>query len=319
VVSQTGTADDLFIAGSHVNGSVFITHWDGKSLANANPNNTLLPGSTINDLSMLALRTSHQSNDLVQNELVLAVSGNLSLVNFGYASSALFDGSNWHPLLQTNTLDGHPGSIVGTFSSESRPIPSASSTTAMQASAGQLSFAVVIVVSLAIALVVLFFIVLAAEVLSIWRKRQKYALLLARTHEETKISQRSGGLFQKINETYVGLSHHVHRGQAALSTSRFGSGSYGKGRNLENTAFHSYKCAVIRDFAAHEAGEVDLRTGDHVIVLDDSDPVWWSGIVLAPEMSGNSTSSMRKRGNAKVSGVSRRGMFPAAFLAPHST
>lgn len=102
----------FWIAGKNTNGSAFLMKYDGSftSIGQAFGEQT-----TIRGLSMMQLSEDHDSNDLVGRGMVLLITGQINLPNFGNASAALFNGTNFSPFL-LSTSRNNPGSISQLFS-----------------------------------------------------------------------------------------------------------------------------------------------------------------------------------------------------------
>ena len=106
-------ASQFWVAGKATNGSSFLMKYDGskfKAIGQEFGTKT-----TIRGLAMIALSKEHDSNDLVDRGMVLLVTGQLALPNFGNASAALFNGTNFSPFL-LSTSRNNPGSISQLFS-----------------------------------------------------------------------------------------------------------------------------------------------------------------------------------------------------------
>ena len=102
----------FWIAGKNTNGSAFLMKYDGsfRSIGQAFGEQT-----TIRGLSMMQLSENHDDNDLVGRGMVLLITGQINLPNFGNASAALFNGTNFSPFL-LSTSRNNPGSISQLFS-----------------------------------------------------------------------------------------------------------------------------------------------------------------------------------------------------------
>ena len=115
--------DSVFVSGVSATeaSSAFIWHFDGSTwsqvAAPASETTALsTSGSTIKQLALVPLTSEQPSSALFSSgDRGLLVSGQLSLNNFGQASSAIFDGSSWYPYLLSATLSGSAGTANSIF------------------------------------------------------------------------------------------------------------------------------------------------------------------------------------------------------------
>lgn len=82
--------------------------------------------TVIRNIQVLELQDGSDSNDFLDDDQVLLVMGSLNLPNFGNASAATFDGTNWKPLFLTTTADNQPGTIASLFSQKQQKFTSGS-------------------------------------------------------------------------------------------------------------------------------------------------------------------------------------------------
>lgn len=106
-------ASQFWVAGKATNGSSFLMKY-GNSKFKA-IGQELGPQTTIRGLSMIKLSKEHDPSDLVDPKMMLLITGQLVLPNFGNASAALFNGTNFSPFL-LSTSRNDPGSISQLFS-----------------------------------------------------------------------------------------------------------------------------------------------------------------------------------------------------------
>ena len=109
----TNDASQFWVAGKNANGSAFLLKYDGSSFTSVGYD--LGTQTVIRGLSMFQLSQKHDSNKLVDSGMVLLVTGQLNLPNFGNASAALFNGTNFTPFL-LSTSGNSPGSLSQLFS-----------------------------------------------------------------------------------------------------------------------------------------------------------------------------------------------------------
>ena len=113
LTAANNDGSQFWIAGKSTNGSAFLMKYDGSSFTSIGQD--FGDQTTIRGLSMMQLSVNHDSTDLVGRGMMLLVTGQLDLPNFGNASAALFNGTNFTPFL-LSTSRNNPGSISQMFS-----------------------------------------------------------------------------------------------------------------------------------------------------------------------------------------------------------
>ena len=106
-------ASQFWVAGKSNNGSAFLLKYDGSNFDSVGDD--FVSGTIIRGLSMFQVSQKHDSNKLVDSGMVLLVTGQLNLPNFGNASAALFNGTNFTPFL-LSTSGNNPGTLSQLFS-----------------------------------------------------------------------------------------------------------------------------------------------------------------------------------------------------------
>ena len=106
-------ASQFWVAGKSNNGSAFLLKYDGSNFNSVGDD--FVSGTAIRGLSMFQISQKHNSNNLVDSGMVLLVTGQLNMPNFGNASAALFNGTNFTPFL-LSTSGNNPGSLSQLFS-----------------------------------------------------------------------------------------------------------------------------------------------------------------------------------------------------------
>lgn len=107
----------FWVAGKSSNGSAFLMKYyqsKFRSIGDRLGENTIIRG-----ISVLQLKENHASNDLVDPDRTLLITGQLYLPNFGNASAALFNGITITPFI-LSTTGNSPGSLSQLFS-EKKP------------------------------------------------------------------------------------------------------------------------------------------------------------------------------------------------------
>lgn len=153
----------FWIAGkSTANGSAFLIKYDGSKLQSVG-GDTFGDRTTIRGLSILQLKKDHESSDLVDRGIVLLVTGELNLPNFGNVSAALFNGTNFTPFLLSTSANG-PGSISQLFSEKGLDFKS---------SGGHRALGLVVLIALACALCAIFLLIVAGIFIERYRRKQE--------------------------------------------------------------------------------------------------------------------------------------------------
>jgi len=168
--STDGSYSSLYAAGtSNTNGSSFLSHFS-SSTNTWTAISGLSAESVIYGLQTLTTQTDHASTLTVAPSQVLLVSGSLSIPAFGNVSAALFNGSDWTPFLLSTLTSGGPGSVRRAF--VQNPSGFLSPTTGRNTQA-HLAKGYVVLISLAIALALIFIMVVAGILVERWRRRKE--------------------------------------------------------------------------------------------------------------------------------------------------
>ncbi|OKL59719.1 hypothetical protein UA08_05174 [Talaromyces atroroseus] len=154
-----------WIAGQGSNGSAFIMEYDGTKFNSAGQ--LFDVSTTILGLQVIGLNSNHGSTQLLNDDQILLITGQLAIPDFGNASAAFFNGTTVTPFILSSTADGQPGTIremitekQNTFSGKKSP---------------RLSAGLVVLVSFCIALGCVFLLVVLGVALNrIQRYRQGY-------------------------------------------------------------------------------------------------------------------------------------------------
>jgi hypothetical protein len=110
----------MFVAGGTLAtaSQPYLMRWNGSAWSDMS-GGSLQAGSRVQQLAFVPLDQQHSGNDIIQKDRLLMVSGALSLASVGTVSSALFDGSNFVPFINTANADGSPGTVASLFYSSS--------------------------------------------------------------------------------------------------------------------------------------------------------------------------------------------------------
>lgn len=162
-LSYDNDTQQVYVSGisNDASASTYVRVWDGQQFLT--PKTELGLGSTISGLSMLPVTSNNASS---QN--VLLVSGLINLGALGNVSAAFFDGKDWTPYLVTSNANGDTlGSAVSSvFYLEQIPFLAPSKNT------GNMPTPLVILVSIAISLGIVFLIVLCSMIF-VYIKRKR--------------------------------------------------------------------------------------------------------------------------------------------------
>lgn len=155
-------ANAIFVAGRTSDGTdPYLVRWDGTQYT-AVGTGQFLPATGISQLTFVPILTAHPSNQILEDNRLLVVSGALTTQDYGNISSVFFDGQNYSPFLQATNLDGSSG-IVRAFtrSTEVLQFPNLH----------HLAVGLVILISIAIGLGIVFLLVLLGLIWAVARRR----------------------------------------------------------------------------------------------------------------------------------------------------
>ncbi|KFZ10761.1 hypothetical protein V502_07950 [Pseudogymnoascus sp. VKM F-4520 (FW-2644)] len=172
-------ATQFWVSGVATNGSAFLMKYDGSKWSSIGY--TLGAKSEIRGIQILPLSEDHTSTDLVPSNHALLLTGSLNLPSFGNASAVLFNGTAFQPYALTSTSDKRSGSISKIFSQQQNVFEDGKS---------HLALGLIVLIGLAIALALIFLLVVAGIVAErLRRKREGY--VPAPTNMFDKTSQMS--------------------------------------------------------------------------------------------------------------------------------
>ena len=123
-------------------------------------------GTTIRGLSVIPVTESHDSSDLVPAGQILMMSGNINTPSAGNASVALFNGTTIVPFILTSKSDGSPGTMSQMFVQNTSGLLPGSNN-------HHLALGLVVLIGLAIALALIFMLVVAGILLERFRRRRE--------------------------------------------------------------------------------------------------------------------------------------------------
>ncbi|KAH8815057.1 cortical protein marker for cell polarity-domain-containing protein [Xylogone sp. PMI_703] len=162
LTTANSDASQYWVGGSASNGSAFLAKFDGHTW---NPvGYSLGQGTVIRGLQMLSLTDDHDSTDLVPAHQVLLITGLVNVPGFGNASAVLYNGTTFQPFILTTTDDNTPGSLSQLFSQRQMSFSS---------SGHHLAKGFVVLIGLAIALGLIFLLVLIGVFAERMRRRRE--------------------------------------------------------------------------------------------------------------------------------------------------
>ncbi|CAE6426663.1 unnamed protein product [Rhizoctonia solani] len=276
-------SSSIFAAGRASDGSApFLTHWNGQQWSAISTG--LSSATEVTQLAMVPLSDNHASNNLLQDNRVLFMSGSLASNSFGSVSTALFDGATVYPYISTVSTSGSTGFVSGLFYSVSNFSFEAKKF---------LPRGVVILISIAIAAGIVFLLLLLGVLWAIFSRRddqpqEEYAdqegdddslhhrpsSLLEHINAATRntiVGSIAGGVFPGSEKSEKAITPdptdgtHAGEDEDGMATGQAYNDPDGEGR----VAHARYSFLPSGD------GELSLEEGTQVVVLDDRDPAWW--------------------------------------------
>ncbi|CZR50541.1 related to Pst1p [Phialocephala subalpina] len=164
ITAANNDNSQFWVAGTAINGSAFLMKFDGTTFQT--PPSTFGSSSSIRGLQVLSLTKDHGNTDLVPSGQTLMITGALNVPGFGNASSVLFNGTTFQPFALTTTASNTGGSLSQMFVQKQNFFSS---------SGGKLAKGFIVLIGLAIALGIIFLMVVLGVVSErIRRKREGY-------------------------------------------------------------------------------------------------------------------------------------------------
>ncbi|ROT37268.1 hypothetical protein SODALDRAFT_279783 [Sodiomyces alkalinus F11] len=154
--------DQLWVSGRAANGSVYVMKHDGSDWHVAGQ--TLSLDTVIRGLQVLTVTSSHDDTDVLSSNQVLMLTGSIGIPDFGTSSAALFDGTTFRPYILTTNSGNNAGTISQLFSQHQDFFTNRGINMAL---------VFVVLIGLAIALGLMFLLVVAGVVLDRLRKKRE--------------------------------------------------------------------------------------------------------------------------------------------------
>ncbi|KAF2436411.1 hypothetical protein EJ08DRAFT_578792 [Tothia fuscella] len=161
VTSGSSDGSQYWVGGSNQDGSALLEKYNGTAWTTVEP--ALGPSSVIHGLQIFTTTQKHNRADILAQNNVLLVMGQLNVTGFGNASAALFNGTAWTPYLLSTS-----GSGGGTLSQVFVENPS----NFFKSGNNKLAIGFVILIALAIALAIIFLVVIAGILAERYRRRR---------------------------------------------------------------------------------------------------------------------------------------------------
>ncbi|TFK54374.1 hypothetical protein OE88DRAFT_1189445 [Heliocybe sulcata] len=282
-----GNSSSIFAAGRSSDGSSsFLLFWNGAQWTTVGSG--LEPSTNVSQLTMVPLQNTHSANGIIEPDRMLLVSGFLADSSFGNASSALFDGQNFIPYIMTRTADGDPGTISQVFHSL---------TTFSFTQKHFLAVGIVILISIAVGAGIVFLLVLIGILWTLFARRDETLAAKYDAAEEDDASSthhRPSSLLAHINaatrNTIIGSTSPFAAFNAEKEEEHAGAGRVMSpddpqfmraetpsdaviGGTTDDAAFRPSHARYSFDGAGE--GELAVRAGQELQVLDDRDESWW--------------------------------------------
>ncbi|KAG9300601.1 hypothetical protein G9A89_005201 [Geosiphon pyriformis] len=152
---------EVFLAGKVAEKNTsYIRKWDGSKFIAIG--DKIQGNSLITQLEVVPTKTQHRTNDILEPKKMLLISGALSLETYGDVSVALYDGVDYYPYLYSSKIGGDPGNIFSIFFSDDLFVPVKK----------YLAVPLVILISIVIALALVFFIVAIGMAIAYMKRRK---------------------------------------------------------------------------------------------------------------------------------------------------
>jgi hypothetical protein len=167
-IRALGTADGSYnswwAAGNDAESNVgYLSKYESGSWK-AGPD--LGEGTTVRGLQVLSVTQNHNGSDLVPANQILMLNGNINTDSAGNASVALYNGNSIVPFVLATKSDGSPGTMSQMFVSNPSGLMRGSSNK-------HLALGLVVLIGLAIALALIFILVVAGILLERFRRRRE--------------------------------------------------------------------------------------------------------------------------------------------------
>ncbi|CDS01623.1 hypothetical protein [Sporisorium scitamineum] len=307
-------ANAIFVAGRTADGTApYLVRWDGTQYT-AVDNGQFLPATGISQLTFVPISKAHPSNQILEDNRLLVVSGALTIQGYGNISSVFFDGQSYSPFLVATNLDGSSG-IVRAFSRSTEVL--------RFPNLHHLAVGLVILISIAIGLGIVFLLVLLGLIWAVARRRpeprdvdvplsasdeslglgekKRPSSLLATLNAATEnamlgehggaaaagadTSGEAGASNYHSDAGRTGQSAHTHYAtdEGGFSDADAEAGMVGgaaaaapaMGGDDDDSPMEGIPAHARYDFVPNHESELPLTAGEPIEILDDQDRHWW--------------------------------------------
>jgi len=181
------------------------------------------------------------------------------LNNFGPLSTALYDGNQWTPFAHAidSTGDGITGIFVQNINAMRQKIP--------------LAVPIVILIAIGIALGIVFLLVLAALALFFYLRHKRAGEGENTEQEKALLATSTAFTSEQPRQPTPGEYDIPEELRGAITTAALSGGPY------QMAEYQTYYAQF--PFKATEPGELEFEEGDKIYVLDNTDELWWMGMV----------------------------------------
>ncbi|KAK0225768.1 cortical protein marker for cell polarity-domain-containing protein [Armillaria fumosa] len=286
---NSANSSSIFAAGKTSDSASFLVFWNGQTWSTLS--STFESSTVVTQLTMVPLQDTHSSSGIIESDRMLMISGSLDDPSFGNASSALYDGQSYIPYIVSSSNTGSTGAVAALFHS----FASFSFTQRHFLATG-----VVILISIAIAAGVVFFLALIGILWTLFSRRdEKLNKLDVVDEDDDSTHHRPSSLLEHINAatraTVLGGAPYDHyddkeeekilrdASSPAPDADPFGpdDSNYLRAETPSDAVGglmgeDSSRPAHARySFDGAGEGELPLSAGAEVEVLDDRDAAWW--------------------------------------------
>ncbi|CAO1613791.1 unnamed protein product [Parajaminaea phylloscopi] len=227
-------ANGIFVAGRFSDGSQpYLAKWDGSSYHTLQASE-LTEDTGIAQLTFVPINKAHPSNGVLENNRLLVVSGALKMRSFGNVSSAFFDGQTWTPFLISTSSSGGPGVMRSfTRSTEVLKFPNLK----------HLAVGLVILISIAIGLGVVFLLVLLGLLAAVARRRPNRGVDVPISPSDELLAsdkKRPSSLLATLNAATENVMGAGAAGVGAAGIAGATSSGHGRGDSVPMTTEGAY-------------------------------------------------------------------------------
>ncbi|KAH8928670.1 hypothetical protein BT69DRAFT_1236844 [Atractiella rhizophila] len=293
--------NNVFVAGQILNSEdPYLWRWNGSAWSDVNKG-ILQTGTGVEQLRFVPLSSAsaktqskvakEEGSTAVQSDRMLVVSGALTM-NDTSVSTALFDGLVFYPYLTAVASGGAAGVVNGLMFSASK---------FKLFDSHFLSVGIVILISIAISLGIVFFLVLLGLLVALCNRREEpssYPIAPIRADEDiNNAHQRPTSLLAAINAAtaqvvsekkdakpqaaaYAG-SENDHTQESTFPPAAHSAGlalggaAVGVGVESEEGQDGPRIARARYSFHAENNDEIDVGEGEDLVVLDSSHDIWW--------------------------------------------